>query len=77
MLGNATWNETFGSYNDSLHYYTNGTNIEKVVSVMVPVFFGMIGLTGLIGNGLVVLDQKSSRFICQEGQVICTACDSS
>ncbi|XP_038117817.1 allatostatin-A receptor isoform X2 [Culex quinquefasciatus] len=55
MLGNATWNETFGSYNDSLHYYTNGTNIEKVVSVMVPVFFGMIGLTGLIGNGLVVL----------------------
>lgn len=55
MLGNATWNETFGSYNDSLHYYANGTNIEKIVSMMVPVFFGMIGLAGLIGNGLVVL----------------------
>ena len=56
MLGNATWNETFALYNDTIRYYHgNITNIEKIVSMMVPVFFGIIGLAGLIGNGLVVL----------------------
>ncbi|XP_014611886.1 PREDICTED: allatostatin-A receptor-like isoform X1 [Polistes canadensis] len=29
--------------------------IEKIVSVIVPVFFGMIGILGLIGNTLVVI----------------------
>ena len=30
-------------------------DIEDVVSKVVPVFFGLIGITGLLGNGLVVL----------------------
>lgn len=54
MFGNTTWNDTFGWYNES-GYHGNVTNIEKIVSMMVPVFFGLIGLAGLIGNGLVVL----------------------
>lgn len=29
--------------------------IEEIVSKIVPVFFGLIGITGLLGNGLVVL----------------------
>lgn len=29
--------------------------LERVVSTVVPVFFGLIGLAGLLGNALVVL----------------------
>ncbi|XP_055374801.1 allatostatin-A receptor [Condylostylus longicornis] len=43
-------------------YYSNLTleefnpwSVEKVVSMVVPVFFGIIGLAGLLGNALVIL----------------------
>lgn len=29
--------------------------LERVVSIIVPVFFGIIGLIGLMGNALVIL----------------------
>lgn len=29
--------------------------LERVVSMVVPVFFGLIGLAGLLGNALVVV----------------------
>lgn len=31
--------------------------LEAVVSIVVPFFFGMIGLAGLLGNALVVLGE--------------------
>lgn len=31
--------------------------LERVVSTIVPVFFGIIGLAGLLGNGLVILGE--------------------
>lgn len=33
----------------------NNTEMEKVVAVVVPIFFGIIGITGLVGNALVIL----------------------
>lgn len=35
--------------------YENGELLEKVVSRVVPIFFGFIGIVGLVGNALVVL----------------------
>lgn len=35
---------------------------ESVVSVVVPFFFGLIGLAGLIGNALVLLGSKNRSF---------------
>jgi allatostatin receptor len=32
--------------------------LERVVSTLVPVFFGIIGLGGLLGNALVVLGKE-------------------
>lgn len=32
--------------------------LERVVSTLVPVFFGIIGLAGLLGNALVVLGKN-------------------
>ncbi|XP_058455654.1 allatostatin-A receptor isoform X3 [Malaya genurostris] len=56
MFSNASWTDTFASYNETMRFHLrNATSIEKIVSTMVPVFFGIIGLAGLIGNGLVVL----------------------
>lgn len=34
---------------------TDDVGIEEFASKIVPVFFGLIGITGLLGNGLVVL----------------------
>lgn len=31
--------------------------MERVVSMVVPVFFGIIGLAGLVGNALVILGE--------------------
>lgn len=39
---------------------TNGDEdwaMERVVSTLVPVFFGLIGLAGLVGNALVILGE--------------------
>lgn len=33
----------------------NSSGMEEVVSRVVPIFFGLIGITGLIGNALVIL----------------------
>ncbi|CAK1546911.1 unnamed protein product [Leptosia nina] len=35
--------------------FENGELLEKVVSRVVPIFFGFIGIVGLVGNALVVL----------------------
>lgn len=35
--------------------------LERVVSMVVPVFFGIIGLIGLMGNALVILGLYSSN----------------
>lgn len=34
---------------------TDGDLLEKIVSRVVPIFFGLIGIVGLVGNALVVL----------------------
>lgn len=38
-------------------FYVNDTEwpLEKIVSMIVPVFFGIIGLIGLMGNALVII----------------------
>lgn len=38
--------------------YSNDTSdwpLERIVSMVVPVFFGIIGLIGLMGNALVII----------------------
>lgn len=40
---------------------TDDATIEMIASRVVPVFFGLIGLTGLLGNALVVLVIVSNR----------------
>lgn len=34
---------------------TNEWPLERIVSMVVPVFFGIIGLIGLMGNALVII----------------------
>lgn len=39
--------------------YGNDTDwpLERIVSMVVPVFFGIIGLIGLMGNALVIIGE--------------------
>lgn len=46
---NLTWMEEYENRS------AEGWGLERVVSTVVPVFFGFIGLAGLLGNTLVVL----------------------
>ncbi|KAH8418327.1 hypothetical protein KR009_000731 [Drosophila setifemur] len=41
--------------NDSMEYDPESVALERIVSTIVPVFFGIIGFAGLLGNGLVIL----------------------
>ncbi|XP_016942083.2 allatostatin-A receptor [Drosophila suzukii] len=41
--------------NDSMEYDAESMALERIVSTIVPVFFGIIGFAGLLGNGLVIL----------------------
>ncbi|KAH8367290.1 hypothetical protein KR200_010772 [Drosophila serrata] len=41
--------------NDSMEYDAESVALERIVSTIVPVFFGIIGFAGLLGNGLVIL----------------------
>ncbi|KAH8258518.1 hypothetical protein KR038_010130 [Drosophila bunnanda] len=43
------------SANDSMEYDAESVALERIVSTIVPVFFGIIGFAGLLGNGLVIL----------------------
>uniref|UniRef100_A0A2M4CVU1 Putative allatostatin-a receptor n=2 Tax=Anopheles darlingi TaxID=43151 RepID=A0A2M4CVU1_ANODA len=43
------------SFANEALYHANTSTIERIVSMMVPVFFGFIGLAGLLGNSLVVI----------------------
>lgn len=47
-------NET-EEYIEDFEYPFNRQKVEKIVAVVVPIFFGMIGVLGLIGNSLVVI----------------------
>lgn len=38
--------------------------LERVVSTIVPVFFGIIGFAGLLGNALVILGEYVSEYKC-------------
>lgn len=56
MASNISCNTTAGYGND-----TTDWPLERVVSMVVPVFFGIIGLIGLMGNALVIIGKR--RFI--------------
>ncbi|CAD1479261.1 unnamed protein product, partial [Heterotrigona itama] len=45
-------NETFV---EDLDYSFDRQQVERIVVVVVPIFFGMIGILGLVGNSLVVI----------------------
>lgn len=47
-------NETL-RYNEEFDYSFDRDQVEKIVVVVVPIFFGMIGILGLVGNSLVVI----------------------
>lgn len=44
--------------NDSMEYDPESVALERIVSTIVPVFFGIIGFAGLLGNGLVILGES-------------------
>lgn len=51
--------------NDSMEYDAESVALERIVSTIVPVFFGIIGFAGLLGNGLVILGKwQASLKIC-------------
>lgn len=47
-------NESYEIDEDS-EFNFNRQQVERIVEVVVPIFFGMIGIVGLVGNSLVVL----------------------
>lgn len=49
MASNALCNTTY--------YESTDWPLERVVSMVVPVFFGIIGLIGLMGNALVIIGE--------------------
>jgi len=50
--------------NDSMEYDAESMALERIVSTIVPVFFGIIGFAGLLGNGLVILGKcKATKII--------------
>ncbi|KAH8287709.1 hypothetical protein KR054_011772 [Drosophila jambulina] len=54
----SSYNSGFASdhsANDSMEYDAESVALERIVSTIVPVFFGIIGFAGLLGNGLVIL----------------------
>lgn len=52
-------NSSAGVAADASACAVNGTEtdwpLERIVSMIVPVFFGIIGLIGLMGNALVII----------------------
>ncbi|KAG7210170.1 hypothetical protein KM043_011730 [Ampulex compressa] len=52
-----SWNgsERIFEINDDLEYGFDRHLVEQIVMVVVPLFFGMIGILGLLGNSLVVI----------------------
>ncbi|CAD7087545.1 unnamed protein product [Hermetia illucens] len=48
-------NDSYPCFNSTLDYADEIWPLERIVSMVVPVFFGLIGLAGLLGNGLVIL----------------------
>lgn len=51
MASNALCNTTY-YVNESIDW-----PLERIVSMVVPVFFGIIGLIGLMGNALVIIGE--------------------
>ncbi|XP_029039398.1 allatostatin-A receptor-like [Osmia bicornis bicornis] len=47
-------NESYETDEDS-EFNFNRQQVERIVEVVVPIFFGMIGIVGLVGNSLVVI----------------------
>lgn len=50
--GNAT-----GHGREQLHHSEEETEVQHVVSIVVAICFGLMGLVGLFGNSLVVLGE--------------------
>lgn len=57
MATNLTCQPSVGGGGSSGGGYLNESEwpLERVVSMVVPVFFGIIGLIGLMGNALVII----------------------
>lgn len=48
--------------------------LERVVSTIVPVFFGIIGFAGLLGNALVILGECKKMFMFTIDRMYKTVC---
>lgn len=44
--------------------------LERIVSMVVPVFFGIIGLIGLMGNALVIIGKCNANRLCSTTWII-------
>lgn len=53
-FSNSSYNETQKLFDD-FEYNFDRHQVERIVVVVVPIFFGMIGILGLVGNSLVVI----------------------
>lgn len=54
-FSNSSYNETHKLIDDFDGYNFDRHQVERIVVVVVPIFFGMIGILGLVGNCLVVI----------------------
>ncbi|XP_076302888.1 allatostatin-A receptor-like, partial [Lasioglossum baleicum] len=52
---NVSMQNTSESFMKELDYSSDLKRVEKIVAIVVPIFFGMIGILGLVGNSLVVI----------------------
>uniref|UniRef100_A0A1A9WV99 G-protein coupled receptors family 1 profile domain-containing protein n=1 Tax=Glossina brevipalpis TaxID=37001 RepID=A0A1A9WV99_9MUSC len=62
ITNNGIWNNVTKAPSDSLlemdleyEYDDNTWPLERIISAIVPIFFGIIGFAGLLGNALVIL----------------------
>ena len=52
---NTSQNNETQRFVEDFDYSFDRQQVEKIVVVVVPIFFGMIGILGLVGNSLVVI----------------------
>lgn len=61
MAAAAFSSTTDMAYNQTYFDDENDERVEELVSTIVPIFFGLIGITGLLGNILVVVVVLSNQ----------------
>jgi allatostatin A receptor len=64
VINNTTWNNFSQLTNNFTRVVIEDDEqwpLERIVSIVVPFCFGIIGLAGLLGNALVVMGKSNNK----------------